>query len=57
MPHWQAVKNVAVKLPLGHELIHRGNETGVVRGRDQVDHLVHDDALKTLPGLLCEFRI
>ena len=57
MPHRQAVEDVAVKPPLGYELIHHSDKAGVVRRLEQMDHFVHDDVLEAFLGLFCEFRI
>lgn len=54
MSHRQAVKNVPVVLPLRHEAVEQTSEASIVRGLKQVNHLVHDDVLEALLGLLGE---
>ena len=57
MPHRQSIYDLAVGLPLGHELIHQGHEARVVRRFEQVDHLVNDDVFEAFPRLPGEVGI
>jgi hypothetical protein len=50
MPDRQSVQGVAVGLPLGHELIHQGHETRVVRRFEQVNHLVNNNVFEASLG-------
>lgn len=52
MSHRQAVEELAGGLPLGHKMVHQGNEAGVVSGFEQVDQLVDHDVFEAFPGLL-----
>jgi hypothetical protein len=51
VPHRQSVEDVAVELPLRHELIHQCHKALVMRWFEQVDHLVDDNIFKTLVAL------
>ena len=55
--NWKSVQEVAVELPLRHELIHQSDKTRVVRTFKQVNHLVDDNELKAGVGLLREFEV
>ena len=57
MPHWQSVEDVAVGLPLRHELIHQRHEALVVRAFEQVNHLMKDNVFEALPRLSGEISI
>lgn len=57
VPHGQPVENVAVGLPLGHELIHQSDKTRVVRRFKQVNRLVNDNVLKAFTRLSGEIGI
>ena len=57
MPHRQPVEDLPAGLPLGHEMVHQGDEAGVVGGFQQVDHLVNHDVFEALPGLLREIGV
>jgi hypothetical protein len=43
--------------PRGHELVHQGNEAGVVSGFQQVPHFVYDDVFEALPRFAGEIGI
>jgi IrrE N-terminal-like domain len=57
VPHRQSVEDVAVELPLGHELMHQLHEALVVRRFEQVNHLVDDNIFKTFDRLSGEISI
>lgn len=44
-------------LPLGHELVHEGDEAGVVRGLQKVHQFVDDEVFKTLGRFLGEVGV
>ena len=46
-----------MRLPLRHELIHQRHEALVVRGFEQVNHLVNHDVFEAFPRLPCEIGI
>ena len=50
----QAVENITVVLPLGHELIQHGHETLVVGMLSKMGHFMDDDVLQALPWLACK---
>jgi hypothetical protein len=55
--HWQSVEDIAVGLPLGHELIHQGHKARIVSWFEQVNHLVDDNIFKTFQWLSGEIGI
>jgi hypothetical protein len=46
VPDGQALQGLAVGLPFGHELVHEGDEAGVVRGFKEMDHFVDDEVFE-----------
>jgi hypothetical protein len=57
MPNRQLVQFVLMKPPRRHELVHQTDEAVVVRGLQQMNHLVHDDILQTFRWLLGQIGI
>ena len=52
MPQRSAVELVPNVLPLGHEFVHEAYKCCIVRGFQEVEHLVQKDIFQALTGLL-----
>jgi len=49
----EPIQNIAYGLPLGHETIHQSNKALVVRGFEQMHHLMNDNVFKAFLRLPC----
>ena len=57
MSDWQMIENVALKLPVGHELVHQSHKAAVVRRLEQMHHFMHYDIFQAFRWLFSQFRI
>jgi hypothetical protein len=57
MPNGQAVEDLTMELPLGQETVHEGDETGVVLGFQEMNHLVDDDVFEAFTGFFGQIGV
>ncbi len=57
MADGQAIQSVLVGSPFGHELVHEGNEAGVVGRFEKVHEFVDDEVFEALGGLFGEVGV
>ena len=57
MPNRQLIQRVLIEPPFRQKMVHQTNETVVVRGFQQVHHLMHDDIFQTFRRLFGQIGI
>jgi hypothetical protein len=51
VPHWKSIQLGTAKPPVRHELFHQVDESIIVSRFKDVDHLMHNNVLKTFDWL------
>ena len=52
MSQWQSIQRLAMHWPLGEEVVHEGDEAGVVGGFEEMHHFMDDDVFEALARFL-----
>jgi hypothetical protein len=57
MAHGKAIQGLAVESPGWHEVVHEGDEAGVVCGFKKVDHFMRDDVFEAFARFAGEIGV
>src|SRR5665213_886230 len=57
MANWKCIQHLPIEPPIRHEAVHQDDETATMCRFDEMRHLMHDDVLKALFRLLCQFGV